>query len=356
MTNESGQLPPPPEPELSEALARWLSGESPPAEAASIEAWLDEDPSRREGVAALESALGSLHFRAPGDLDVEAALARVSARLAGAEVIPLRPLARERSQEPRRPRPYTTFMRVAAVAVLLLGGVLVWRSARERGEGGLPPVVGPLAFQTAPGASDSVLLPDGTRVLLGPGSRLDAAAGYGDDAREVRLSGIALFEVVHDDARPFTVQAGRANVRDLGTVFTVSGGEGGEVRVVVTEGTVALGDGDGGEVTLAAGDRAVLRPDGDPAVERGAATADDLAWTTGRLVLLDEPMARVAVELARWYGIELSFAEPSLAERRLTATFEDETAEQVLELIALSLGVSIERRGDTAVVTSSRER
>jgi len=357
MTNETGQLPPPPEPELSEALARYLAGESPPEEIASLEAWLDEEPGRRRALEALDAALGSLRYRAPADLDVESALARVSARLDEPEVVPLG--ARRALQEPRRPRTYTTFMRAAAAVAVLLGGALVWRTAVERRGGDVPAVAAALEFETAPGQSDTILLADGTRVLLGPGSRLAAPEGYGGDAREVRLAGLALFEVVHDEARPFVVQAGGVNVRDLGTVFTVSGGDAEEVRVVVTEGTVAVGRAGapaGGEVTLAAGDKALLPPDGEPAVERGAVTEADLAWTTGRLVLDDQPMARVAVELFRWYGIELRFAQPELAEERLTAVFEDESADEVLDAIALSLGVEIERSGELALVTPTRER
>ncbi|HEX8696458.1 MAG TPA: FecR domain-containing protein [Longimicrobium sp.] len=335
------------EPADWEALARFLAGESPPEEADAVRAWLAEDPARRERLDALDRSLDRFAWRAPADLDVEGALRRVRARMdePGARAIPLR-RPRERQGRAAGWRPV---LRAAAVAALLLiGPYLLWRMVRgERGTSVAR------TYTTAVGERDSVRLPDGSRVLLGPGSRLTVAAGYGRGSRPVELAGEALFDVPHDASRPFTVRAGAARVRDLGTVFSVHSDPGEQVRVVVTAGSVALqpaASPQGTGVVLRGGDRAVLEPSGRIVPERAAATDDDLAWTRGRLVFRDAPLEQVASDLRRWYGVELRAGDAALAGRRLTASFAGEAPERVLEVVALALGAEVEMRGDTAVL------
>jgi transmembrane sensor len=333
-----------------EALARYLAGESPPAEAESVRAWLAAEPGRQALYGGLDDALGRLAFAPPADLDVEAALRRTRERMRETPVIPLAPrAARKTGWAAAWSSPA---LRAAAAVVLLVGGALLAWTLRERGGAGGPGLAA-RSYATAAGERDSLRLPDGTRVLLGPGSRLEVAAGYGERTRDVALSGEALFDVPHDDARPFTVRAGSALVRDLGTVFGVRSDDAGAVRVVVTRGAVQLrpaGAAADTGVVLLRGDRGVLPPAGRARAERAAAREDDLAWTRGRLVFRDAPVERVAADLRRWYGVELRVADPALAGRRLTASFAGESREQVLRVVALALGAELELRGDVATL------
>jgi transmembrane sensor len=201
---------------------------------------------------------------------------------------------------------------------------------------------------------DSVSLPDGSQVVLAPGSRLAVAAGYGGTHRELRLDGVARFTVRHDAARPFVVRVADAEVRDLGTVFTVRRRVGGDVAVAVTEGVVALrgaraAAADPG-VVLDAGDRGTVAADGQVAVERGGAAAEDLGWTEGRLAFRDAPLDEVREGLRRWFGVTLRVDDPALAGRHLTASFQGEPLARVREVLALALGATAELRGDTLVL------
>src|SRR5688500_16947326 len=309
MTSESTRGNTPDHDEQWDQLARYIAGESSAAEAAQIERWLAEEPRRRELLAALQRATASVELTAPADIDVEAALRRVSAQL---DDVPVHELAQARS--PRRPIWTSPLARAAALAAVLLGaGVIVWPTTRDTATSNF----GTIADRTyaAPvGVVDSVRLADGTRVVLAPGSRLIAAAAFGSSTHEVDLTGEALFDVAPASARRFTVRTGLAVIRDLGTTFSVRS-DPAQVRVVVTSGSVVLRDAasaDSGTV-LRAGDRAVLPRGGTISTERGGASPADLAWTYGRLVFDNATLAQVADELRRWYGIELQFADSSLA-------------------------------------------
>jgi transmembrane sensor len=347
----------PQNPALWDILARYVDGESPAEEAEAVRRWLAEEPARAELLAAVDSASRRVAFRAPADLDVEAALRDVKARLDEPPVVPFRaPVPKEPPSRAWR----SNLLRVAAVALLLAGGALLWRTVAERNA---PTVTAAQqVHRTGMGESQTVYLPDGTVVWMGPESRLTVAAGYGARARRVDLAGEALFDVVHDERRPFSVRAAHAEIQDLGTTFTVRSAAAEEVSVAVTVGAVRLSAADtpAFNVILRAGDRGVLPRGGRPVAQRGGARESDVAWTRGRLVFDNAPLTRVAEDLRRWYGIELRIADRGLADRHLTASFENESKEQVLRVIGLALGAQVERRGDTAVIralpTGSQER
>lgn len=209
---------------------------------------------------------------------------------------------------------------------------------------------------TGVGVRDSLTLPDGTRIILGPLSSVTIAHGYGDSGREVEVTGDAWFDVVHDDSKPFTVRAGEATIVDIGTKFMVRS-DAGEARdvvsVSVTEGSVSMrpaNDSDSDGVILNAGDNAILGTDGLVVTRPGTVDEDDLAWMTGRLVFRETPVSEVVSSVRRWYGLHLEVGDESLMSRPITATFENETPERVLDVLRLVLGADIQRRGDTAVV------
>jgi len=98
-----------------------------------------------------------------------------------------------------------------------------------------------------------------------------------------------------------------------------------------------------------------LAVDGRTLVERGGTVEPDTAWTRGRLVFREAPVTAVRTELRRWYGIDLQ-VDSSLASRHLSMTFDGESADRVLEVIALSLGAEVTRQGNTAVVKPGSAR
>jgi transmembrane sensor len=341
-----------------EALGRYLAGESGAEEARDVAAWLAAHPADAELLEELDARLGAT-FTPTADeppIDVEGALASVRARRDAepSHVLPFRPAA------PRRRLGWGLGGLAAAAAVAVLAvGIDTRDRGAENDAGAASASAAGRVVATAVGQRDSVRLPDGTRVLLAPGSRLTIAADYGAARREVQLDGAAWVAVRHDATRPFSVRAGNALVRDIGTEFTVRTdgvGEAGSAAVVVTEGVVSLraarAAADPG-VVLQAGDRGVLRPDGAVVAERGAASEDDVAWTRGRLVYHAAPLDVVRADLRRWYGIELRVADPALAARRLTATFGGEPAARVVEIVALALGARAEQAGDTVVLRAA---
>lgn len=338
-------------------LARHRAGETVGDEARRIDGWLKANPLDARMLAALDAALASDRAGGKADApDVDAALRAVHARMHDDAPTRVLPFPVERSAAARsRPRTRWIAGGLAAAAVVALAFAL----GRTRDAADRPVAV---AARGAPGSivttgvgvRDSVRLPDGTRVVLAPGSRLAVSPSYGGTSREVTLQGMAWLAVRHDAARPFTLRAGSALVRDVGTQFTARSGARASdpVSVSVSEGSVEVRSAavHATSVTLGAGDRAELGTDGRVVAERGAASEADLAWMTGRLVFRDARMDQVREDLRRWYGVQLEFADSAMLTRRVTATFDGEPVDRALQVIALALGARVERRDTIAVL------
>src|SRR5689334_17834883 len=170
-----------------EALSRYLAGESSEAESERIGQWLAEHKADAALVDALDKAVSGLALSEQVDIDVDGALARVHERRDSADIDPAPPLRRQ-PRELRYSRRTASTWRAAAIlaaaaAVMLAARLVLHRSGDERA---------PLAdagtgrtFTTATGKRDSLRLPDGAHVVLGPASRLVVAAAYGRETREV---------------------------------------------------------------------------------------------------------------------------------------------------------------------------
>ena len=66
---------------------------------------------------------------------------------------------------------------------------------------------------------ESVSLPDGTKVQMGPGSRLTYPTSFSGKTREIRLDGQAFFDVAKNREKPFIVHTEDMSVEALGTAF-----------------------------------------------------------------------------------------------------------------------------------------
>lgn len=330
-----------------EAFARYVAGESGPAETSAVEAWLAARPEDAALAALVKDHAARTTAEAAVSVDTERALAVVRQRVA-ADMAPS--LRVERGGAPRRattapaaPRAWRLAGYAAAAGLV---AVLGWSQfGRSRA------AAGPREYRTAVGQRDSVRLPDGSTVVLAPGSRLTLAASYGNAGRDVTLEGAAYFDVQHDTAQPFTVHTAAADIRDIGTAFSVKTVADGGVTVAVTHGIVALGAraSTTAPVELHAGDRASVAA-GDVAVTRGVVTNDDVAWTQGTLTYRDASLAEVRADLQRWYGVDLRVADSVLARRTITASFRGEPVSRVIETLALTLGAMVEQRGDTVLL------
>ncbi|MCC6930236.1 MAG: FecR domain-containing protein [Gemmatimonadaceae bacterium] len=342
-----------------ERLARLLAGEGSDAERLATEQWAAGDSSR---AAALEAMRIAWKAPLPEPVwDVDGAWSKLSSRVAGAgSAARTAPGAAPRNDFKGAPvvsiaarrrwwLETGVILRVAAAAVILIAGATLLPRLRSSSDNRTQVAIGePASFATATGQRRSVKLPDGSVVSLGVSSTLRAREGFGKGAREIELTGEALFTVVHDQARPFRVFVGKTVIEDLGTEFAVRGyGESESVRVAVASGSVAVRHGASADtaIVLEPRDMATIAGAGSIDVQRGIDVSPFTAFSSGRLIFTDTPLADVARDLERWYGVQVRVTDAAIADKHLTVTFERETLDEVLRIIGMSLDVRYTRTG-----------
>jgi transmembrane sensor len=334
-----------------DTLGRFVAGEGSDDEMSHVSQWLDANPAER----ALLERLTQVTAAAPAEgIDVEAALAKVHAQMRANEQAPALSISAARSRRRWQPLASVGLLAAAAVVAFL---VVSQRQATTSPGGGVTTVASQ-TFSTTVGKRDSLTLADGSRVVLGPDSRLTVPGDFGTSTRAVELRGDAYFDVRHDAAKPFAVRVGSAVIQDVGTTFMVESDDANATLVTVVTGSVRLRAADSAAdagVVLAAGERGSIDDAGRTSTERASFPDDDVAWTTGKLVFRDALFSRVAAEIHRWYGVRLHVSDPSLWSQHVTTTvYTNQPVDQVLHVVELSLGVKIERQGDSAVVVTGR--
>jgi len=188
-----------------------------------------------------------------------------------------------------------------------------------------------------------VPLADGSIATLNTGSEVDVAIGR--DRRSVRLRrGEAWFQVAKDRTKPFVVESGPIRVLAVGTAFSVRRREGG-ADVVVTEGTVEIWseDGGGGRSRLTEGERAFL-PDSGRAPEVVAADAPPymLAWRSGRIELVDQPLDEAVAEFNRYNQRRIVLVDPRIGARRIDGLFRTDDVAGFAEAVKATLDVPVD--------------
>lgn len=173
-------------------------------------------------------------------------------------------------------------------------------------------------YATAKGQKQSVTLADGSVLMLNTDTRI--ALRFDDRRRSIVLErGEVALKVVHDEKRPFTVDAGDVRLTDIGTEFNVLR-QPGAVRVTVREGAVSLAPQTPGAnvLTLRAGDTGVHT---DGAASSRVSRSDPqtaFAWQTSHAIYRDLALSDVVADLNRYYDKPI-IVDDETGRLRLTA-------------------------------------
>jgi hypothetical protein len=187
---------------------------------------------------------------------------------------------------------------------------------------------------------------DGGVVLIAPPK--SAARKATEPLLAVELDGEAFFAVAKDSSRPFAVRTRAGSVEVLGTRFDLRV-EGDELRLVVTEGKVALTSGNH-RLLVVAGQVAHVRNGGQAVVENAVKVDSLLSWTDGFIVFQNTPLRQVARELERRYDVRVLLPDSTIASRTVTAWFTNQDFRQVLFAICRAVDAHCTLRDSVASI------
>jgi transmembrane sensor len=197
-------------------------------------------------------------------------------------------------------------------------------------------------YTTAHGEQRSVMLADGSRVVLNTDTVLEVRLGA--RVRSVQLmQGEALFDVVHDAAHPFVVHANGNVISDLGTRFDVNDG-GQQTTVTVLDGLVNVERGNRA-ARLSRGQQLVA---GEGIWREGAADpAVTASWSRGQLAFSATPLAQAVADANRYAREQLVIADPRLGSIKVSGEFRIGNTQAFLRALESAFPIRVEQSGQT---------
>lgn len=196
-------------------------------------------------------------------------------------------------------------------------------------------------LRTASGEIRDEALPDGSHVLLSPGSevhvRIDA------QRRQLQLDrGQAWFQVTADAQRPFQVHTPHGTVTALGTAFDLAVKDDSSV-VTVTEHRVSV---ESGSATRQASEGQQMRFDGQASTTLLPADAAAMVWRERRLHWVSAPLIEVTQGLDRWHGGRTWIIGARLRQQPVTLLGSADGAAGNRDQLATQLQVRVLRLGN----------
>ncbi|MEI8005294.1 MAG: FecR domain-containing protein [Bacteroidota bacterium] len=322
-------------------IARYFSKEATPAEIGELSSWVNENP---ENAAVFgESRYAWMAFeevRITGLADVDEAWEAFK------DKVGIREETRSAigSQQSKRAIPmYRILLRIAAVIVILAFPAFHLYKYLQQ------PAIKEFAAGT--GRAET-LLPDGSHVMLNSGAVIKYPEKFKGKKRAVSLDGEAYFDVAHNASKPFIIATDGIRVEVKGTSFYINTRSwSGDFELVLTSGKVELyfENQPGQSRVLNPGEKAIVH--GNQIIISPNTDANYMAWKTHKISFNNEPLNSVAATLSKVYQANVRLGNSSLASCRLTATFDNQSLESVLNVLKATLDVDIRNSGSLVEIS-----
>jgi len=233
-------------------------------------------------------------------------------------------------------------------------------------------------ISTRYGSKTNIVLPDGSKVWLNAGSKITYDNEFGQLNREVKLTGEAYFDVVHNAERPFVIHTKAMDIKVLGTEFNVkSYPEEKTTETSLIRGSI--------EVTLndKRAEKIIMKPNEKLVVSNEEAALDTMllakkrkplkhapiislgslnyfsldstvletSWVNNRLIFEDESFGELAIKMTRWYGVDFYFEDEDIKQLRFTGNFQDESINEALAAMQITADFNFTIIDKTVTIT-----
>lgn len=268
-------------------------------------------------------------FKTAQSADVDEAWQKMNANRAKATVAKPRRLSR-------------TVWLYAAGAVAAIGLILLSLYPISEKQQNNKVIENQIVYVTATGGK--VNLPDGSVVSLNENSTLKYPKQFIGNERNVELSGEAFFEVKRDTLHPFMIKAADAHVKVLGTSFNVNALKADRVEVIVATGKVEVWHSNFDKhVFITPGRKSIAFTEVAPVVLD--ADMNEIAWKTGVLKFNNCTLGYIAASLSKTYHKPITI-DAQIEKLRLTATFDNQTLDDVLSVVAKTHRLNVKLEGE----------
>lgn len=228
-------------------------------------------------------------------------------------------------------------------------GALVFSAKKKKSEVGAINTI-----EVPQGAEYELTLTDGTKVFLNSETSFQFPESFADEGnREVYLSGEAYFKVAADTARPFIVHTDLTYTKVLGTEFNVMAYKKSAVQqTTLVEGKVNVGCRDVvGELELVPGMQSSYDKNTRHIEKNPVDVSYCIAWKEGVFAFRECRLKDVMEILSRWYGFRFFFQDTTVQDYVYTGKVERHSdLESVLNHFKMTGEMDFEIDGKTIII------
>lgn len=223
------------------------------------------------------------------------------------------------------------------------------------------------------GSKTNLVLPDGSKVWLNADSKISYSDDFGVAERKITLKGEAYFDVVKDSEHPFVINTSALTLKVLGTAFNVRAYPGeknteailirGSLQITLhnnNKQVIVLKPNEKLAVQNEYSDTTVIRKQFDHKIplvsisEIKKSPRDSVAietqWVKNRLAFSDKKLEDVALQISRWFGVEVIIRGDELKNKEFSGLYNDQNLHQVMESLKLAGGFQFKIENNTVVI------
>lgn len=232
------------------------------------------------------------------------------------------------------------------------------------------------------GSKSFITLVDGSKVWINAGSKIQYSKDYNLTNRDIQLEGEAYFEVSKNRFIPFQVLSGDLVIKAIGTSFNVKSYPDEDIiEATLVEGIISVEKKTGnGKI-----ERIVLKPNQKVAyyknksklaiedtkdnainnsiepiepvikISKNINTEIYTSWRSKKMIFEKESLDNISKKLERLYDVDFIFKDRSLKQYKITGSIEEETLEQVLDAIQLTVPLNYEISNKEVLLSIDKE-
>lgn len=207
--------------------------------------------------------------------------------------------------------------------------------------------------KTAIAEISEITLPDGSHISINAKSKISYKKGFGNEHRELALSGEAFFDVKKNDDLPFIISAQNARIEVVGTQFYVKANKKeSEIKVTVEEGKVKLSYKKQPQkgILLTPGETGIFKKDNHKIEKISSIDINEIAWKTHIFNFHNTSLSKAAQMIGKAYHYDIQVAE-NMKDCIITVSFEDLDLQTILKVLKSTLDLEIKMDGKRINIT-----
>ncbi|MCK0132003.1 FecR domain-containing protein [Flavobacteriaceae bacterium F08102] len=238
--------------------------------------------------------------------------------------------------QPNLKTAYKKWIKIAAVIIITLtiGGLSLNFSTGTHKIKQIKVKIAKLTKEAPFGKKLTFTLPDGSKVKLNSGSKIEYPEQFNDSLREVLLSGEAFFDVKKDLTHPFIVKTAYVSTHVLGTSFNIKAyDDENDIAVTLATGKVRINWNEKDTLVLAPSDQARFNKSTKSITKQKIDVDQFLGWKDGILRFDDEKLETALPKLEKWFNVKIKLLNKKSAKCAFTGIFKDASLQRILENI-----------------------